>query len=356
MRQAEYIWLDGQVPTQEVRSKSRFLIVDEAASNDPAAYADWGYDGSSTYQATGGDSDLILHPVRVVNDPVRGAGDRLVLCEVLTPDGVPHATNTRARLRTVLESGAAAHRPWVGFEQEYTLFRGDRPLGFPADGSAPRPQGPFYCGVGADRVFGRDFVEAHARACVEAGLMIYGINGEVMPGQWEFQVGHRGIEGESADVLLVSDHLVIARWLLRRIGEDFAVEPRLDPKPVRGDWNGAGTHTNLSTAAMRDPATGLAAIACAIERLATRHDEHIAGYGHGLGDRLTGRHETCSIGEFRSGVADRGASVRIPRSVAQAGSGYLEDRRPGANCDPYTVCSLLLETICMPTAEKAEAA
>ncbi len=347
MRQAEFLWLDGALPDQQVRSKSRVLVVDESASFDPAAYPEWGYDGSSTYQASGHDSDLVLRPVRVVRDPFRGGDDRLVLCEVFTPDGTPHATNTRARLREVLDAGGAKQEPWVGFEQEYTLFAGERPLGFPVDGTEPRPQGPFYCGVGADRIFGRDFVEAHTRACIDAGLMIYGINAEVMPGQWEFQIGYRGIAGESPDVLNVADQLVIARWLLRRVGEEFGVEPRLDPKPVKGDWNGAGNHTNFSTAAMRSRATGLGAIRDAIERLAARHDAHIAGYGHGLADRLTGLHETCSIHEFRSGVADRGASIRIPRSVEIEGAGYLEDRRPGANCDPYTVCALLLETVCL---------
>ncbi len=350
MRQAEYIWLDGENPTQQVRSKARIVSIKDSESFDSEAYPEWGYDGSSTYQAAGNDSDLILRPVRVVRDPIRGGDARLVLCEVFLPDGTPHSTNTRANLRGVLEAGAAEHDAWVGFEQEYTLFDGDRPLGFPTNGDAPKAQGPFYCGVGSDRIFGRDFVEAHTQACIDAGLMIYGINAEVMPGQWEFQIGYRGVDGESPDVLNVSDHLIFARWLLRRVGERFEVEPRLDPKPAEGDWNGAGNHTNFSTANMRDRATGMLAIKDAVAKLSRRHDEHIANYGHGLADRLTGLHETCSISEFKSGVADRGASIRIPRSVELSGSGYLEDRRPGANCDPYTVCTLLLETICGITA------
>ena len=348
MRTAEYIWLDGERPTQQVRSKTRIVFVDEDVSLDPDAYPSWGYDGSSTYQAAGDDSDLILQPVRVVRDPMRGGDARLVLCEVFSADGTAHETNTRAHLRNVLDAGAASAEPWVGFEQEYTLFAGDRPLGF-AGADEQRVQGPFYCGVGPDRVFGRDFVEAHTTACLDAGLMLYGINAEVMPGQWEFQLGYRGKSNECADVLNISDQLIIARWLLRRVGEEFGVEPRLDPKPAKGDWNGAGNHTNFSTASMRDPATGMGAIRDAVQRLAERHDEHIAGYGHGLSDRLTGLHETCSIDEFRSGVADRGASIRVPRAVEIAGHGYLEDRRPGANSDPYVVCALLLETICDAT-------
>jgi glutamine synthetase len=355
LRQAEYIWMDGANPTQQLRSKSRIVKIDDDRSYDASAYPSWGYDGSSTYQATGDDSDLILQPIRVVKDPNRGKNDTLVLCEVLNPDGAPHSTNTRARLRAVLDSGAAAEDAWVGFEQEYTLFNGERPLGFP-NGGYPEPQGPFYCGVGTGRVFGRDLVEAHSQACMDAGLMIYGVNAEVMPGQWEFQIGHRGVNGESADVLTVSDHLIIARWLLHRIGERFDLMPSFDPKPMKGDWNGAGAHTNFSTAAMRDTSSGMHAINQAVSCLADAHEEHVVEYGHGLADRLTGAHETCAIDEFKSGVADRGASIRIPRSVMIAGFGYLEDRRPGANCDPYTVCSLLLKTVCVSAKPIAKAA
>jgi glutamine synthetase len=304
----------------------------------------WGFDGSSTYQAEGGDSDLTLRPVRIAPDPIRGEGNYLVLCEVTDSDGEPHRSNTRAHLRRLLQGPAGEAEAWFGFEQEYTLFKDGRPLGFPENGY-PRPQGPFYCGVGGERVFGRDFVEAHMRACMDAGLMIYGVNAEVMPGQWEFQIGHRGVSGESSDPLTVSDHLILARWLMQRVGERFGVDPRLDPKPVQGDWNGAGAHTNFSTRSMREPG-GLAEIRAAIDKLGRRHDLHVGRYGYGLADRLTGLHETCSIEEFKGGVADRGASIRVPRHVETRGAGYLEDRRPGANCDPYVVCAALLETVC----------
>jgi len=340
--QAEYIWLDGAKPTQSLRSKTRIVNLDGPATLED--FPRWSFDGSSTYQADGGDSDLLLEPVAFIPDPLRGRGSYLVLCEVLSSDGSPHVSNTRATLRQVLADGGEDQQAWIGFEQEYTLIRDGRPLGFPVDGF-PAPQGPYYCGVGNDRVFGRPLVEAHTRACLDAGLMIYGVNAEVMPGQWEFQLGYRGVASESADPLTVADHMQLARWLLLRLGEEYGVAPSFDVKPMLGDWNGAGCHTNFSTAPMRRAATGMSAIEAAIGLLEQRHSQHIAEYGAGLADRLTGLHETCSIDEFRGGVADRGASIRIPRQVKERGAGYLEDRRPGANCDPYRVAALLLEAV-----------
>ena len=346
--QAEYIWLDGTKPTQQVRSKSRIILLKTDSPVSLQNFPDWAFDGSSTYQASGHDSDLLLIPVNFVRDPLRGEGNFLVMCEVSNPDGTPHATNKRAALRQTLGQGAAEHQPWFGFEQEYTLLKDNNPLGFPENGY-PGPQGPYYCGVGANSVFGRSVVEAHTRACIDAGLMIYGINAEVLPGQWEFQIGYRGFESESADPLNVSDHLWLARWLLFRIAEDFGVVPTFAAKPVKGDWNGSGNHTNFSTREMRNPKGGLNAIHEAVNALSEKHPEHIAVYGDGLADRLTGLHETCSIDDFRQGVADRGASIRIPAAVAARGYGYLEDRRPAANADPYEVSARILQTICKQT-------
>lgn len=339
-----YIWIDGASPTQTLRSKTK-IIKYENKQFHPDELPLWNFDGSSTNQASGHDSDLTLKPVCVVKDPIAGPDNFLALCEVLNPDGTPHSSNMRSRLVKLMQNGGSAHDPWIGFEQEYTLFKGQQPLGWP-DRGYPAPQGPFYCGVGADEVFGRYLVDKHAQACIDAGIMIYGINAEVMPGQWEFQIGYRDIEGESADPVTVSDHLWLARWLLYRLGEDYDITARLHPKPVKGDWNGAGKHTNFSTRATRDPKTGMEAIHSAIKALEGKHKEHIAVYGADLELRLTGKHETASINEFISGVGHRGASVRIPRPVASKGYGYLEDRRPGANANPYEVAAMLVETIC----------
>ncbi|MCB0327963.1 MAG: glutamine synthetase beta-grasp domain-containing protein [Bdellovibrionales bacterium] len=342
---AEYIWIDGAKPTQKLRSKTKMVEIKAPKDVVLRDFPDWGFDGSSTYQAEGHSSDLMLKPVNFCKDPLRGEGNFLVLCEVFNSDETPHISNTRATLRRVLDLGAAKEESWFGFEQEYTLFQGRTPLGWP-DGGYPAPQGPFYCGVGADEVFGRELVNEHAQACLDAGLMIYGINAEVMPGQWEYQIGYRGVETESADPLTTSDHNWMARWLLYRLGEEFNITATLHPKPIRGDWNGAGQHTNFSTKAMRSPETGKKTIDDAISKLQKKHAEHIAVYGAGLSERLTGLHETCAIDQFRSGPSDRGASIRIPLAVSRQGYGYLEDRRPGANADPYEIASRILKTIC----------
>lgn len=342
---AEYLWIDGTEPSPIIRSKARVIQSSTEKKMSLADFPDWSFDGSSTNQAAGRDSDCMLRPVNFVRDPIRGEGNYLVVCEVFTPDGSAHPTNSRAKLRKVLEAGGAAHEPWLGFEQEYTMFDGSIPLGWPEDGF-PGPQGPYYCSAGTGRVVGRDLVERHAQACLDAGIMLYGINAEVMYGQWEYQIGYRGASEESADVLNVSDHLIFARWLMERISEDFGISISLAPKPVKGDWNGAGNHSNFSTKSMRDPQTGQKTIDAAIESLRKHHELHIMNYGAGLAERLTGLHETCHISEFRSGRSDRGASIRVPAQVAIDGYGYIEDRRPAANCDPYLVSALLVNTVC----------
>jgi glutamine synthetase len=351
---AEYIWIDGKRPTAKLRSKTK--IIDDPKGelaaipkwifdgSDPkgelAAIPEWSFDGSSTYQAEGHFSDCFLWPVAFFKDPIRGGQDILVMCEVMNPDGTPHISNTRARLREIVQK-YANYEPLFGMEQEYTLYDadGDRPLRWPKGGSQyPAPQGRYYCGVGCDEVFGRELVEAHTEACLRAGIAIAGTNFEVMPAQAEFQIGPLG-------ALEIGDALWVARWLLYRLGENFGISAKLSPKPIAGDWNGAGCHTNFSIKAMREEG-GLNVIEDACRKLRKFHVAHIAVYGADNHLRLTGRHETCPIDDFRWGVGDRGASIRIPISVSKARKGYLEDRRPAANIDPYKVAAALIETVC----------
>jgi glutamine synthetase len=327
--QAEYIWIDGTEPTRELRSKTKIV-------GDGKKPPVWGFDGSSTNQATGHFSDCVLIPVWTCPDPLRGANDILVMCEVLNADMTPHATNTRAATVAAAKK-YASFEPRFGIEQEYTFFQDGRPYGWPEDGF-PAPQGPYYCGVGGAKMPGRDIVEAHTLACMRAGIGIEGTNAEVMMGQWEFQLG-------VLDPVEMGDQLWVARWLLQRIAEEFEVDVSFDAKPIKGDWNGAGAHTNFSTKQMR-AAGGWNAIIAGCEALGTKVKEHITNYGVGVEERLTGAHETAHWSKFSYGVSDRGSSVRIPGGVARDKRGYLEDRRPNANMDPYLVTRLIVETIC----------
>ena len=324
--QAEYIFIDAD---GDVRSKCRTVDSKKATVDQ---LPDWNYDGSSTEQAPGEDSEVIMKPKAVFKDPFRGGDNILVLTDTYTPGGTPLPTNTRKPAMDIFESNPEAAGAWFGLEQEYTLFNLDMvtPLGWP-EGGYPGPQGPYYCGAGADRSYGRAISEAHYKACLFAGLEIGGTNAEVMPGQWEYQIGPcTGIDS--------GDQLMVSRYILKRVCEDFGVHVTLDPKPIPGDWNGAGMHTNFSTEKMRK-AGGLVEIEKAIRKLGTKHQEHIDAYGEGNERRLTGKYETADINTFSYGVANRGCSIRIPRSTDADGYGYLEDRRPSSNGDPYVVTS-----------------
>jgi glutamine synthetase len=338
--QAEYLFLDAD---GDVRSKCRTIDANKASLDQ---LPDWNFDGSSTNQAPGDDSEVIMKPKAVFKDPFRGGDHILVLTDNYTPGGTPLPTNKRVAANNIF-AAAQDEVPWFGLEQEYTLFNTDKvtPLGWPKNGY-PLPQGPYYCGAGADRSFGRAICDAHYKACLFAGLEISGTNAEVMPGQWEYQVGPCvGIDA--------ADQLWVSRYILQRVCEDFNVVVTLDPKPISGDWNGAGCHTNFSTKKMREKG-GAAEIESAIRKLGAKHQQHIAAYGEGNERRLTGKHETASINDFSYGVANRGCSIRIPRSVEADGCGYLEDRRPSSNCDPYIVTSMVMQTCTDPNGEEAD--
>lgn len=325
----EYIWLDGYKPTQMLRSKT-LIVEDFSGKVEDAPF--WSFDGSSTEQASGDASDCVLKPVKVVTDPGRNNGF-LVMCEVMNADGTPHESNGRA---TIEDDGDF----WFGFEQEYVLVDLEhmRPLGFPSAGYYPPPQGPFYCSVGAEFVVGRDIVERHLDYCIEAGLNIEGINAEVMKGQWEYQIFAKGAKE-------AGDQIWLARYLCERVGEEYGVRINLEPKPVKGDWNGSGMHANFSNETMRT--CGDEKVFTAIcEEFGKHVPEHIAVYGADNDQRLTGLHETQSIDKFSYGASDRGASIRIPISTVEGGwKGRLEDRRPASNADPYKVAAIIIKSV-----------
>ena len=325
----EYLWLDGYEPTANIRSKTR---IEEDFSGKLEDCPTWSFDGSSTKQAEGGSSDCLLKPVAIYPDPARRDG-YLVMTEVLNPDGTPHVSNSRATIDD------ADHDFWFGFEQEYFIMdtATGLPLGFPV-GGYPGPQGLYYCSVGGRNTWGRDLVEEHADLCLDAGLQFEGINQEVAAGQWEFQLFAKGAKK-------AGDEIWVARYMLQRLTESYGYYIEYHPKPVKGDWNGSGMHANFSNTLLRTCGSKeVYEKVCEAFRPVTK--EHISVYGEYNDERLTGKHETASITDFSYGVSDRGASIRIPILTVEKGwKGWLEDRRPASNADPYKVAAVIVKTV-----------
>lgn len=335
----EYVWLDGYSPEPNLRSKVKVIDSPKHMVGGKELYGMtlqdcpvWSFDGSSTQQAEGNFSDCILQPVRLYNNPLNKGTLQsfLVLCEVLYPDGTPHSSNTRA------DVGFEEEDLWFGFEQEYTIMKDGRPLGFPNNGY-PAPQGKYYCGVGNTLVQGRDFVDQHMENCIMAGIDITGTNAEVLMGQWEYQVFSKG-------KLKAGDDLWISRYILEQMSEDYGYKIEFHPKPVVGDWNGSGLHCNFSNHKMRETG-GEEYFYVLFHRLQDRHRLHIENYGSDNNLRLTGRHETQSIDTFSWGVSDRGSSIRVPLQTSKEWKGYVEDRRPASNADPYKIVRVISEAL-----------
>ena len=325
----EYIWLDGYKPTQSLRSKTQ-VVKDFSGTLEGCPM--WSFDGSSTEQAEGNDSDCLLKPVMVVTDPDRENG-YLVMCEVLNADGTPHESNGRATIEDDDDEF------WFGFEQEYFLWdlNTNLPPGFPHAGY-PRPQGPYYCSVGANNAYGREIIDEHLDHCLDAGLNVEGINAEVAAGQWEFQVFAKSAKR-------AGDETWLARYLLERTAEKYGLAIEWHPKPLGAtDWNGSGMHANFSNEAMRTSGKEETFIKIC-EEFGKNITRHISVYGAYNEHRLTGKHETQSIDQFSYGVSDRGASIRIPVGTVEDGwKGRLEDRRPASNSDPYKVAAAIVKT------------
>lgn len=346
----EYIWLDH---SSNLRSKTKII-----PNHDPQnGFPMWNYDGSSTRQADGSTSEVFLRPVKVVPDPLRPGSINasfLVLCDTWLFDKEktsdkniqykPHPDNTRYQTQlTFNDPLVISEEPWFGMEQEFFFMKSGIPLGMHKDINSKKlfsvtrkEQGDYYCGVGPQNVYGRQIAE-HVLSNVLSAQDIYctGLNFEVAPGQCEFQIFGHGID--------VADSLLLFRYILKRTAEVHDTDVSFHPKPVEGDWNGSGCHTNYSTTSTRKE-NGLDTIKNYIALLKANHKKHIKVYGVDNKKRLTGKHETASWEKFTHGVGDRGASIRVPTQTFIEESGYIEDRRPASNCDPYLVINKLVET------------
>ena len=311
MRTYEYVWLDRYQPELFLRSKIK------ATSEDNIP--DWSFNASSMQQVGTGSVECLLLPVQHYESPF--AFDYIVLCQVQRADHTDHPSNTRAAASEVVTD-----EWWFGFEQEYYLTHTDGTiLGW----ERGDPHSENYCGVGASRIAGREIAEEHLLACLEAGIALTGINAESGLGQWEYQCFGRGIKA--------ADDLWVSRYILNKIAEKYGVCVNYHPKMKKAGYYGSSMHTNFSNEAMRTK--GDKAIFDEMcRKLGKCHDQAIAAYGLDHDMRLTGKHEMQVITKFSHGVSDCGVSIRTPVYTLEHGwKGYLEDRRPSSNADPYLV-------------------
>ena len=341
MHKLEYVWLDGN--GTNIRSKVRYIKMTPKQMMTAHTIPEWVFDGSSTNQAETENSDCVLKPVKSWqnNFESRQTPSYYVLCEVMNPDGTPHESNARRKLiKAWTDSNPNKEKYMIGIEQEYTLVdpQTKKPLGWDKyENNTPPPQGEYYCGVGAEVNISRNIAEAHANMCIATDIKFEGFHPEVMLSQWEYQIG-------VCSPLDAADQLWMSRFLLQRIGERMNVAISYDPKPVEGDWNGSGAHINFSTVSMReDTELGYINILCA--NFQETHNDAIDAYGEGNDRRLIGKYEASSSDNFTWGEGDRSASIRIPINTVKEGRGYLEDRRPSANMDPYEALTYLISTI-----------
>lgn len=332
---ADYVWIDNE---KCLHSKIRTVKIPEMNIEDsfpaPDFFPKWEYDGSSLGQSSVSDSEIVLQPCFTCKCPFhKSTNGVIVLCETYKFDGT--SIGSRQKAMEVLSNPKVTDEdPWFGIEQEF--FMCDKKTGLPL-GTPPLTSDIIrtsYCGIGAGNIFHRDIMDKFIKYASYAGLEIYGVNAEVSMGQWEYQIG-------TSKGIVAGDHMWVSRYIMEKIAEKYDIVINLNPKPIQF-INGSGCHTNYSTKSTRDHDHGLEIIVNSyIPSLIKHHDEHILLYGKGNENRLTGKHETSSYGTFSWGYGSRDTSMRVPTRTRSNGYGYLEDRRPASNVDPYDVLYLL---------------
>lgn len=346
-----YIWLDAEY---NLRQKVRIIDNHSKRSHKPLNgehllpenYPIWNFDGSSTGQATRENSEILLVPARVYISPFEN--DKLfILCECCSPDMQPHPSNHRPDAKNIFnkpllsetETMESVFAPLYGIEQEF-FFLDPNENNLPVEFTSAKSQGKYYCAVDSPL---NHIMEQIINNCLKMGIKTVGFNTEVAPGQAEVQLLSTGLEA--------CDDLIMLRYIIIIIAKNNGYNVSFHPKPLEGDWNGSGAHVNYSTRFMRNEisnyTTSLSSyehIMYAIGQFEQNHQKHIAVYGKDNDKRLTGEHETSDINTFSYGIADRGASIRIPRQTHDNKCGYIEDRRPSSNFNPYLVLPLIFET------------
>jgi glutamine synthetase len=312
---AEYIWMDKK---NNFRSKSRTLDIRNQSDIEIDNLPKWNYNGVLCGQS---ENNVILTPVAVFMCPFRGQNSILVLCETYKENGEPMSNNYRQNAVKIFNDNKEIE-PMFELEQDYFIINpnNNKPLGFPISGY-PEPEGDYFCSIGTLNNFGRKIADLHYKLCLVAGVNIYSISANVAPGQWKFQIGQcNGIEA--------GDHMMIARYILDRIGELNNVCIDYSEKPVQGNWNHSKCCVNYSTRHMRrglGDKRGIDFITDAIKKLKKNNDDYVNILNYNTDTNM-----------------DMNNFITIPNEVNVKECGYFEDKRPPANINPYLLTSTIL--------------
>ena len=256
----------------------------------------------------------------------------LVLCDTYNPKTDLRSSHYEAEK---IFKKYEANQPMFGLEQEFFMFNSKDKNEIPEKKMEIAAHGEYYCGLGPQCSRTRRYLLDVMYTAIQLGIKVTGMNYEVAPGQAELQVCNIGLDA-CYDLLMV-------RYLLTRLGENYNIVPNFEPK-ILNDENGSGCHINFSTLEMRnlkDTKELHKMIHSMCQNLEKHHNTFIDEYyGSGNKERLSGTCETCSYQEFKVKKGGRNASIRVPNE-----GNYFEDRRPSSNIDPYLACSKLLECV-----------
>ena len=316
----EYIWLDS---TNALRSKIRTLP--DTAVSSFLKYT-WDFD------------EQTLIPLRIYKSPAHFSSHAyyFLLCE-----SVSQEETHRSILTGTLQTMPKKLSPTIGFEQEYFLFETKTGTVIDAHHVWIKP-GTTFCGQSKYSIDVHKLMRTHAEWCLEASIMFAGYNLEEAPGQYKFKIGPRignaselgglPIKGESC-ILKVCDDLIMARFLLHKVCELYALMPVFEPKPFVEE-NGSGCHTDFAVSFIRNAdkkEKSKKRLEKFIEILKFGHTQVMEDELYGVGNkkRLCGKHGAIDYKHFTG-------SIRI-----KTGNEYIQDKRPAANCNPYIVANYL---------------
>ena len=294
------------------------------------------FNGLNTGQSVDtNNSDIYIRPVQRYNNPLikrtKELEPSIFVCELMLDENKSHSSNERNRSIKVLENYEDVN---MSFTLDFFVTKKNVPVAFLSN-PPPSQQGIFYCGVGGDIAVGQECANDIFQNANRADLNVTQLSGGVAPSQWTIK-----LEGTAKVKLL--DDLICLRYIIAKSAEKYGVTICFHPQLLKEEWNGSACLIEYSNDKMRTDKECNYIRNTVIKNLDKTHAEYVSKCGEDNNRRLIGTNNTSKNDEFTSAVGKYDCSVRIPKLTNVRGHGSIEDRRPGANMDPYVVVPYLL--------------